>query len=217
MGYDSQYHVMNAKDYGVAQNRERCFMVSWLGDYSYTFPDPIPLKKRLKDYLEDAVADNFYLTDEQISTFVAKTEEHKKNGNGFAFHPIDIEEDKDPCSKSILSRQREWLDGTYLAEKKSNRVEIIGTTESQNGNRGFKNVVYGESGVSPTILARDYKDPVRVGQNTDAKPKRLFNIYGDNYGTGFAGNVWDDNGISPNLMTMQGGNREPMIIEGDTK
>ena len=36
-------------------------------------------------------------------------------------------------------------------------------------------------------------------------------------GTGFAGDVWDDNGVSPNLRTMQGGNREPMIIEGDTK
>lgn len=44
------------------------------------------------------------------------------------------------------------------------------------------------------------------------KPVRLFNIYGDNRGTGFAGNVWDINGISPTLTTMGGGNREPMIV-----
>ena len=37
------------------------------------------------------------------------------------------------------------------------------------------------------------------------KPKRLFNIYGENYGTGFAGNVWDKEHICPGLMTMQGG------------
>lgn len=178
MGYDSQYHVMNAKDYGVAQNRERCFMVSWLGDYSYTFPDPIPLKKRLRDYLEDKVDDKYYLTEEQISTFVARTEEHKRNGNGFRFDPIDVGKDDSSAhtireqyrnqednyvyegevAKSVLTRQREWLTDTYIKESNA-----IGTVESQNGNRGFKNVIYGKDGVSPTILARDYKDPVRIG------------------------------------------------------
>ena len=46
----------------------------------------------------------------------------------------------------------------------------------------------------------------------NGKVKRLFNIYGDNRGTGFAGNVWDVNGICPTLTTMGGGNREPLII-----
>ena len=41
---------------------------------------------------------------------------------------------------------------------------------------------------------------------------RLGNLYGD-FGTGYAGNVWDDQGIAPALMTMQGGGRQPMIIE----
>lgn len=45
------------------------------------------------------------------------------------------------------------------------------------------------------------------------KPNRLFNIYGENRGTGFAGNVWDINGLSPALTTMGGGNREPLIID----
>ena len=43
------------------------------------------------------------------------------------------------------------------------------------------------------------------------KPKRLYNIYGDDKGTGYAGNVWDKNEISPTLETMQGGNRQPMV------
>lgn len=43
---------------------------------------------------------------------------------------------------------------------------------------------------------------------------RLGNIYGKQYGTGFAGNVWDSNGIIPALMTMQGGGRQPMVIVG---
>ena len=43
-------------------------------------------------------------------------------------------------------------------------------------------------------------------------PIRLFNIYGEDKGTGFAGNVWDINTISPTLTTMGGGNRQPMIL-----
>lgn len=180
MGYDSQYQVMNAKDYGVAQNRERCFTVSWLGEYSYDFPKPMPLKKRLKDYLEKEVDDKYYLTDEQIATFVARSEEHKAKGNGFRFEPIDVGQDESSAhtireqyrnqednyvyegevAKSVLTRQREWLTDTYIQES-----GVLGTVESQNGNRGFKNVIYGTDGVSPTLMSRDYKDPVRIGWN----------------------------------------------------
>lgn len=44
------------------------------------------------------------------------------------------------------------------------------------------------------------------------KPIRLFNIYGEDKGTGFAGNVWDINTVSPTLTTMGGGNRQPLIL-----
>lgn len=43
------------------------------------------------------------------------------------------------------------------------------------------------------------------------KVNRLFNVFDKRYGTGFAGNVWDSNGVAPTLTTMGGGNREPMI------
>lgn len=51
--------------------------------------------------------------------------------------------------------------------------------------------------------------------NWVAEPTRLGNIYGEQFGTGYAGNVWDTNGISPALMTMQGGNRQPLVIDAD--
>ena len=63
LGYKSKYAVLNAKDYGIPQNRERCFMVSVLGDYFYEFPSKMPLKKRLKDMLEERVDERYYLTD----------------------------------------------------------------------------------------------------------------------------------------------------------
>lgn len=49
--------------------------------------------------------------------------------------------------------------------------------------------------------------------NNEKTPNRLGNLFGENKGTGFAGNVWDKNAISPAITTMQGGYREPMIID----
>ena len=62
LGYTSKWQCMNAKNYGVPQNRDRCFMVSWLGDYYYDFPQPFKLTKRLKDVLETNVPEKYYLS-----------------------------------------------------------------------------------------------------------------------------------------------------------
>ena len=60
-GYSSYWKDLNLKDYGVPQSRNRCFMVSILGEYSFEFPDPIPLTKRLRDVMEREVDDKYYL------------------------------------------------------------------------------------------------------------------------------------------------------------
>lgn len=66
LGYTSKWQCLNAKDYGVPQNRDRCFMVSWLGNHYYDFPTPIKLEKRLKDVLETNVDEKYYLDDDTI-------------------------------------------------------------------------------------------------------------------------------------------------------
>lgn len=72
IGYQSYCKLLNAKNYGVPQNRNRCFMVSVLGDYSYTFPRPIPLEKRLKDVLDAEVDERHYISNEKTSEFYEK-------------------------------------------------------------------------------------------------------------------------------------------------
>ena len=63
-GYRNFAKVLNAKDYGVPQNRERIFMVSVLDETArYEFPDPMPLTIRLKDVLEKEVEERYYLHD----------------------------------------------------------------------------------------------------------------------------------------------------------
>ena len=66
MGYKNYFQDLIATDYGIPQTRNRCFMVSILGDYSYSFPQKIPLKLKLKDMLEDNVDEKYYLSDKQI-------------------------------------------------------------------------------------------------------------------------------------------------------
>lgn len=70
LGYVNYWQDLNAKNYGVAQNRNRCFMFSFLGNYSYDFPQPIPLKKKLKDYLEDNVDEKYYINNEKADKLI---------------------------------------------------------------------------------------------------------------------------------------------------
>lgn len=66
LGYKNYFKDLIATDYGIPQTRNRCFMVSILGDYNYTFPKPIPLKLKLKDMLEDEVDKKYYLSDKML-------------------------------------------------------------------------------------------------------------------------------------------------------
>lgn len=66
LGYKNHWKGLNAKDYGVPQNRNRCFVVSLLDNRSYEFPKPIELKLKLKDLLEETVDEKYYLNNKQL-------------------------------------------------------------------------------------------------------------------------------------------------------
>ena len=74
LGYDTYWQVLNAKNYGIPQNRERVFAISIRKDLnqSFEFPKAEELKIRLKDVLEDEVEEKFYLKDSIVSSFVDK-------------------------------------------------------------------------------------------------------------------------------------------------
>ena len=65
-GYSNYWTDLNAKNYGIPQNRNRCFMVSILGGYTYEFPQPIPLELNLGDMLEKEVDEKYYLSEKAI-------------------------------------------------------------------------------------------------------------------------------------------------------
>ena len=71
LGYQNYWQVLNAKDYGIPQNRERVFVVSIRKDLKqgYIFPEKQELTKRLKDVLESNVDEKYYLSDKIVNRF----------------------------------------------------------------------------------------------------------------------------------------------------
>lgn len=138
-GYSVHWKVLNAKDYGIPQNRERVYLIfikKELDNGKFKYPEPFDNGIRLKDILEDEVDEKFYISEDKVQKFLDN---------------LSV----DKC------------------------VEV----DSQ-----------------------DADTPVRIG-----------NVYGEQFGTGYAGNVWDKNSVSPALMTMQGGGRQPHILSGIDK
>ncbi len=90
LGYVNFAKVLNAKDYGVPQNRERIFLISirtdgleaLAGEIQYHFPKPFPLELRLKDVLEDEVDEKYYLSDKMLEYF-NRVNDDKSHGHDF--------------------------------------------------------------------------------------------------------------------------------------
>ena len=91
LGYYSNWEVLNAKDYGIPQNRERVFVVSSLENIHYVFPKKQELKSKMKDLLEEHVPEKYYLSEKYLKCF-----SDMKNRNGFIrgerFNPRKLED-----------------------------------------------------------------------------------------------------------------------------
>lgn len=115
LGYSNYFQILNGKDYGIPQNRRRCFMISILGDYAYDFPLKIKLKYRLKDFLEKQVDEKYYLSDKMIEFFTYNTEKQKENGNGFTFKPISSTE-QNSVAKTVTTKNGSRMDDNFIDE-----------------------------------------------------------------------------------------------------
>ena len=80
LGYKNYYQVLNAKNYGVPQNRERVFTISIRADLNknFTFPEPIHLERRLKDMLEGNVDEKYYISKAMMDYFMGVNQKPSK-------------------------------------------------------------------------------------------------------------------------------------------
>jgi len=87
-GYTISWGIMNAKEQGTPQNRERVFIVGFRGQSPmFNFPKRRPLRYILADLLEDKVDDKYYLSEKMMQSFIAHKERHDAKGNGFGIKP----------------------------------------------------------------------------------------------------------------------------------
>lgn len=236
MGYTNYYKVLNAKDYGIPQNRERIFCVSILGGGQYLFPNPIPLEKRLKDVLEDNVDEKYYLSDKIIKFYIENTIKQKEKGNGFSFQPND----GNGIAKAITTRASGRMDDNFINEPLAYDEQngyirqdgCVGTLTTDGSSPKHNNRVIEPLQIKEATQ-KGYADDQpnsktrrgRVGKQISntltcscnmgvVEPKviQVGQIYPDS-GKQQAGRIYDDNGISPAMDTCQGGNRMPKILE----
>ena len=209
VAYHVYYQVLNAKDYRVPQNRERVFIIGIRddSDNNFTFPKPIPLVKRLKDVLEENVDEKYYLSDKMILFFQKHTEKHTEKGNGFKFKT----KASDDVGNAITDPSKNRMDDNFIQIKSAN-------------SKGYETARIGESSINfehPNSKTR--RGRVGVGQTlttsrnqgvaTYDNPKVKFQLTGGKWDNTHeqSGRVYDENGISPTIHTMQGGNQEPKV------
>lgn len=111
MGYRNYYKDLNSKNYGMAQSRDRCFMVSVLGDYNYSFPTEKRLDKLLKDYLEDDPDEKYDLKTLK-DFFIKNSFKQESRGNGFRFEP-HVNKNAS-IAKTITTRAGGRMDDNYI-------------------------------------------------------------------------------------------------------
>lgn len=173
LGYINHYKVLNAKNYGIPQNRERIFTVSIRDDvgeaYSFNFPEEQPLTQCLRDILEQDVADKYYLSDKALSGYLKHSERHKDRGNGFKFEPTMGESIAHCVSTKAGSRPTD----NYIIEV--NRLFGIFDEEKSKHQAGS---VYDKNGLCPTldtmqggwrqpsVIIDDFNNRKRAGQDT---------------------------------------------------
>ena len=141
LGYKSKWEILNAKDYGVPQNRARCFMVSWLGNYYYDFSKRVKLEKRLKDILETNVDEKYYLNDDTIER-ISKWKSQQQ--------PLDRILNDNSCSPCLTARGGgEEHSGMILyGEVKCNCVGMLGGKYEKLHDIARR--IYDTNGIAPT-------------------------------------------------------------------
>lgn len=178
LGYNNYYEVLNAKDYGVPQNRERIYTISIRKDIDngrFKFPEKEVLHFRLKDILEAEVDEKYYLSERMVNGFIRHNEKHKQKGTGFIW--------KAKNEKDIANTLR----ANASLCPTDNTIKVIGNLNIK-GQDSIKRV-YASEGISPTLTNM---------QGGNRQPKIEVIGQASNEGSQ-AGKVYSDKGLSPSL------------------
>lgn len=142
LGYDIHERILNSKDYGIPQHRERMFCIGFKVPTVFKYPKPIPLEYEMYDFLEDYISEKYFLKEKGVK-FVTSTKNRRKsytqingtiqlcqkrnqefNWHGdFVFHPAAGEEDFDEFVFEVKDVEEKY----YLSDKVRKYVLSTGT------------------------------------------------------------------------------------------
>lgn len=244
-GYNVYWKVLNAKDYGIPQNRERVYLIfikKELDNGKFTYPEPFDNGMRLKDILEENVDEKFYISEDKVQKFIQtlhidKSDEGSNTpkfvgnvnrpdfGTGYAGGVWDAN-NISPTLTTMQGggRQPHIMQGIDKSYNKTKQIEIANCLTAREDRRisnrksegtavlevgrtdnHQKGGVYSTDGISPTLLATSYKQPVQI------KVDNIGNI--NPSGKGMNGNVFDENGLAPTITTNKGEGNKIAIYE----
>lgn len=146
LGYDVHFRVLNSRDYGIPQNRERLFCLGFKEPTEFNFPAPIKLEYRMYDFLEDFIDTKYFLKEKGIK-FVTSSKNREKcytqiNGDvalcqkrnqqfnwhgDFVFHPIASDEYYEEEFDEFIFDVKDVEEKYYLSEKVAKYVLAGGT------------------------------------------------------------------------------------------
>ena len=207
-GYNVYWKVLNAKDYGIPQNRERVYLIfikKELDNGKFTYPEPFDNGMRLKDILEENVDEKFYISNDKVQRFLTNL----NNKDALLY---------DACQVKREGKSREYNDfcPTLTARDykdprlvNDNVVKQVGNTSKCEGNWKNPQVgrIYSTDGCSPTLNTCG-------GGSHEPKIIQLGNV--NPSGKGMNGNVFDENGLAPTITTNKGeGNK--IAVRNDSK
>lgn len=141
LGYTNYWKVLNAKNFGIPQSRERVFIVSVRNDIAqnnFCFPQEIPLLRKLKDLLEDNVDEKYYLSENAIGRLIKKNNRLIRNL-------------ENPDVSSCIIAGYYKVDGRnnqYISDNNVQRITGIYDSENKTHQAGS---IYNPIGISPTL------------------------------------------------------------------
>ena len=152
-GYSNFWQDLNAKDYGVAQNRKRCFMVSILGNEFYEFPQPVKLNKCIKDYLEDEVDEKYYIKSEKAYKLILDLQERgileSAPSTACLMNLNKVEKVDNDVAKTLCARDYKGFGTGFDVQ---NGIIVIGKMDHTLDNTlESANRIYSKDGICPTI------------------------------------------------------------------
>ena len=222
LGYNTYWKILNAKSCGVPQNRERVFAFSIRKDIdngTFTFPLPFDNGLRLKDVLEKKVDEKYYINTERAANLIKQlVDKGQLKGQRECCDSTINDPNTRDISNAIIARYDAGISnyrqtGLAVAEPQD-ETQLQPILVKNQGTEYVKDL-----DESVTLKARDWKGWDNYGstaiiesEQLNDNAKRLGGMFDDKT-KHQAGSVWDSNGMSPTLDTMQGGLRQPCVIE----